>query len=141
MREPGDRSSIMERAFRPLLGVLALCILVAVSVRRACACSTVESAYLTMLRSELRDAIIAQERYRETHGQYARDLLTVHAPGSPDVELTDFRLTASGFEIEMAVPSRTRTRCAVDYDGTQPIAICGDRPPRALHMPALPAPE
>lgn len=142
MREPGDRSFVMERAFPSLLGVIALGILLAVSVRRACACTTVESAYVTMMRFELQEAIVAQERYRATHGRYASDLLAIHAPGAPAlIEFTDFRLTARGFEIEVAVPSRTPTRCAVDYDGTPPVALCGDRPPRALLMPALPAPE
>lgn len=142
MRETGDLPFTTERALRLLLGVIALFVLMAVMVRRACACTTVESAYLMTMRFELREAIVAQERYKATHGHYAPDLLAAYAPpGSGFVEFTDFRLTARGFDIEAAVPSRTRTRCGVSYDGTPPVAICGDRPPASLHLPALPAPE
>lgn len=142
MRESGAPPFSVERALRFVLGVAAVIVLMVVMVRRACACTTVESAYLTTMRFELREAIVAQERYNATHGHYASDLLAAYAPEpSNRVEFTDFRLTANGFDIEVAVPSGTRTRCGVSYDGSPPIAICGNRPPRALHLPALPAPE
>jgi hypothetical protein len=136
-----DLLGILELAGRELVkvvlvGVPVLVLLIAVLARRACACQTVETAYATAMRSELRNIVQFQDAYRAQHGEMLDSLrLRTDFRWSTGVILVYMRPTADGFTAEVAYPERTRNRCRVTHSwGTEPSPTCDwmRRPPRRL---------
>ncbi len=125
-----------------LVGVPLLVLLLAVMARSACACQTIEMAYATAMRSDLRGIVQLQEGYRARHGAMLdRARLRTDFRWSTGVTLVHLRPTADGFTAEVAYPESTRNRCRVTHVwGTDPAPSCDwtRRPPLRLFRSRVP---
>lgn len=100
-------------------------LIIAVSARSACACSTKEAAYRTAMRADLRNLVEAQEAYYEAHGSYAVSLSPAEHRWSTGVVPVSMRTGPSGFTAVVAYPRGTELRCRLAYSRNRsPTTIC-----------------
>lgn len=123
--------AIIEMIARPfvkaaLVGVPVLVLLIALLARNACACQTIESAYATVMRSELRNIVQFQDAYRAQHGEILDSLrFRTDYRWVTGVILVYMRPTADGFTAELSYPELTKNRCRVTHVwGTEPTPSC-----------------
>ena len=133
MRLLRDLLFLLDAALKPLLGLVVVALLLVLTARPGCACITKEKAYVIAMRYELGRIVASQDSLR------ARAAVPGGAPVDPyvppadgNVRLTVFRPTAHGYVVEVAMPTLTATRCRVDRGAGEPVAVCGDDPPRPL---------
>lgn len=131
MRRLRELLEVLELLLRPLLKaalvvVPVVVILIAVAVRRACACSTVETGYAVAMRVDLLRVAAYHEARREQGGS---SLDTLPPPArfawSTGVQLVYMRPTSDGFIAELSYPDRTENRCRlVHVWGAEPKPAC-----------------
>ena len=56
------------------LGTFVALLMMGALAEHVCSCSTREKAFVAAMKSDLRYLVVAQDRYRETHGRYAATL-------------------------------------------------------------------
>lgn len=123
--------SFAERVLAPLVtGTLLLgsaVVLVAVYAGPACACNPKYKAYLTAMKSDLRNMVTAQEAHRAAHGAYASELSPDEYRTSTGVTVLQTRVTRNGFAAAVAYPSKTERRCQIVHSPGRPFTpVCND---------------
>lgn len=97
-----------------VLGVLGLGL--ALAPERACACSTVESAYRTSLRSALHDISAGQRAAVATTGRLLSQTELLQSPAlrlSPTVRVTSWEREDDGLRIRVGAAQGTDTECSI----------------------------
>ncbi len=56
------------------LGAFVALLMMGALAEYVCSCSTKEKAYVAAMKSDLRNLVVAQDRYQGTHGRYAATL-------------------------------------------------------------------
>ncbi|MCE9602828.1 MAG: hypothetical protein K8S21_11545 [Gemmatimonadetes bacterium] len=128
MRALRELVAVFDLVIGPSLGVLAhvafaaLVFLVAAGPYRGCSGAR---AYTTVMRSDLRNIVTAQEAHFAEHARYASVLSPDEYRHSTGVELVSLDVGAMGFVAVMAYPGRTKQRCTLIYRrGIAPIPTC-----------------
>lgn len=118
--------SFAERVLAPLVtGTLLLgsaVVLVAVYAGPACACNPKYKAYLTAMKSDMRNMVVAQEAYHAKHGTYALELPADAYRPSTGVKIVSTDVRRTGFSVEMTYPTGTARRCRLVYVQGKPWA-------------------
>jgi hypothetical protein len=126
MRLLKDLGTLIEAIVAPLItGTLLLASAVTLLVfyaRPACACNPKYKAYLTAMKSDMRNMVVAQEAHQAKHGAYALELPADEYRHSTGVTIVSMDVRRTGFSVEMAYPAGTTRRCRLVYVQGRPWA-------------------
>ncbi len=108
-RLPAHRNARGFTLIELLITVVILGILAAIAVNMT---DAKESAYLAVMRSDIRNLIMAQESYFVDHFEYAMPNQVLFSP-SPDVRFVNVAGNAGGWSAKLRHEKRTDITCAV----------------------------
>jgi prepilin-type N-terminal cleavage/methylation domain-containing protein len=111
-----------------LIVVVIIGILAAIAIPRFA--NTKEKAYITSMKSDLRNLVLAEESYYGDNVTYTTSPTDVHLVVSPGVSITITGASGAGWAATAGHTATTRT-CGIFYGtGTPPIAGQGEGEPR-----------